>query len=56
MEEEEIIVVPGIAGRPPKEIKKSILAQIIQARMEEILEIVAYEIKRRTSPPAGRAE
>ncbi len=46
VEEEEIIVVPGIAGRPPKEIKKSILAQIIQARMEEILEIVAYEIKR----------
>ena len=43
---EEIIVVPGIAGRPPKEIKKSILAQIIQARMEEILEIVSYEIKR----------
>jgi len=46
VEEEEIIPVPGIAGRPPKEIKKSILAQIIQARMEEILEIVAIEIKR----------
>ncbi|TNE74482.1 cell division protein FtsA [bacterium] len=46
IEEEEIIPVPGIAGRPPKEIKSSILAQIIQARMEEILEIVAIEIKR----------
>lgn len=46
IEEEEIIPVPGIAGRPPKEIKKSILASIIQARMEEILEIVAIEIKR----------
>ncbi len=46
VENEEIIVVPGISGRQPKEIKKSILAQIIQARMEEILEIVAYEIKR----------
>lgn len=46
IEEEEIITVPGIAGRPPKEIRKSLLAQIIQARIEEILEIVAIEIKR----------
>ena len=43
---EEVITVPGIAGRPPKEITKSILAKIIQARMEEILEIVAIEVKR----------
>lgn len=43
---DEIITVPGIAGRPPKEIKKSILANIIQARVEEILEIVGIEIKR----------
>lgn len=48
IEEEEIITVPGIAGRPPKEIRKSLLAQIIQARLEEILEIVAIEIKRST--------
>lgn len=46
IDEDEVITVPGIAGRPPKEIKKSILAQIIQARVEEILEIVAIEIKR----------
>ncbi len=46
IEEDDVITVPGIAGRPPKEIKKSILAQIIQARVEEILEIVAIEIKR----------
>ena len=45
IEKEEIITVPGIAGRPPKEIRKSILAQIIQARIEEILEIVANEVK-----------
>jgi len=44
--EDEIITVPGIAGRPPKEIKKSVLANIIQARMEEILEIVGIEIRR----------
>jgi cell division protein FtsA len=44
--EDSILTIPGIAGRPPKEIKKSVLAKIIQARMEEILEIVAIEIKR----------
>ena len=43
---DEVITVPGIAGRPPKEITKSILAKIIQARMEEIFEIVSIEIKR----------
>jgi cell division protein FtsA len=46
IENDETINVPGIAGRPPKEITKSILAKIIQARMEEILEIVAIETKR----------
>jgi cell division protein FtsA len=46
IQEDEIITVPGIAGRPPKEITKSILAKIIQARTEEILEIVGIEIKR----------
>lgn len=46
IEDEEPITVPGIAGRPPKEITKSILGKIIQARMEEILEIVAIETKR----------
>jgi cell division protein FtsA len=46
IEDDETITVPGIAGRPPKEITKSILAKIIQARMEEIMEIVAIEVKR----------
>ena len=46
IEDDEAITVPGIAGRPPKEITKSILGKIIQARMEEILEIVAIETKR----------
>lgn len=46
IERDEIITVPGIAGRSPKEITTSILAKIIQARMEEILEIVGIEIKR----------
>ena len=46
IEDDGSITIPGIAGRPPKEITKSILAKIIQARMEEILEIVAIEVKR----------
>ncbi len=40
------IVIPGIGGRPPLEIDKQLLAQIIQPRMEEIFEIAALEIKR----------
>lgn len=46
IEQDESITIPGIAGRPPKEITKSILAKIIQARMEEIFEIIAIEVKR----------
>ena len=46
IKQDEVITVPGIAGRPPKEITKSILAKIIQARMEEIMEIVKIEVKR----------
>lgn len=39
------ISIPGLKGRPPKEISMKTLAQIIQARMEEIIEFVNYEIK-----------
>lgn len=41
----ELISIPGIKGREPKEIRMDNLARIIQARMEEILEHVFYEIK-----------
>ncbi len=40
------IVLPGIGGRPPIEIDKRMLCQVIQPRMEEILEIASMEIKR----------
>lgn len=43
--ENEIICVPGLRGREPKEISVKNLAYVIQARMEEILEHVYYEIK-----------
>lgn len=41
----EVICVPGIRGRDAKEISVKNLAYIIQARMEEIIEHVYYEIK-----------
>ncbi|WP_022835663.1 cell division protein FtsA [Salisaeta longa] len=42
----EQIEIPGIGGRPEKTIGRDTLAQVIQPRMEEILEIAAIEIKR----------
>ena len=43
--ENEIVSIPGLRGRPAKEISMKNLASIIQARMEEIIEHVYYEIK-----------
>ncbi|MEM6342740.1 MAG: cell division protein FtsA [Bacteroidota bacterium] len=43
--EDVVISIPGPRDRPAKEIHKSMLAQIIQSRMEEIMEFVAAEIK-----------
>lgn len=42
---EEVVAIPGLRGRPPKEITLKNLASIIQARMEEIIEYVYQEIK-----------
>jgi cell division protein FtsA len=43
--EEEIISIQGLRGREPKEVSVKNLALVIQARMEEILEQVKYEIQ-----------
>lgn len=43
--EEEIVAIPGLRGRAPKEISLKNLASIIQARMEEIVEHIYYEIR-----------
>jgi cell division protein FtsA len=43
--ENEIVVIPGLKGRQNKEISVRNLSSIINARMEEILEHVYYEIK-----------
>lgn len=41
----EIVSIPGLRGHSPREISVKNLAHIIQARMEEIIELVYYEIK-----------
>ncbi|MBO3700163.1 cell division protein FtsA [Roseivirga sp. E12] len=40
----EIVSIPGLRNRPPKEISIRNLAHIIEARMEEIIELVHAEI------------
>jgi cell division protein FtsA len=44
-QDNEIVSIPGLRGREPKEISLKNLAHIIQARMEEIIEHVYYEIR-----------
>jgi len=43
--ENEVVCIPGLRGREPKEISLRTLAEVIQSRMEEILEHVYFEIK-----------
>jgi cell division protein FtsA len=44
-QENEIVSIPGLRGREPKEISLKNLSHIIQARTEEIIEHIYYEIK-----------
>lgn len=44
--DDEVVSIPGIRGREPKEISFKNLANIIQARLEEIFELVNYEIQK----------
>lgn len=39
------ITIPGLRGMPPKEISVKNLANIIQARMSEIMDFVSYHLK-----------
>jgi cell division protein FtsA len=43
---EEMLLVPGVAGRETREISRNVLASIIEPRMEEIFSLVAREMKR----------
>jgi len=44
--ENRVITIPGLKGHEPKEISEKNLALIIQARVEEILDYVVWEIRR----------
>lgn len=44
-QENKVVSIPGINGRPPKEISFKNLAHIIQSRMEEIIAQVYFEIE-----------
>lgn len=46
---DEVVSIPGIKGHAPKEISFKNLAGIIQARLEEIFELVNYEIQKAKS-------
>jgi cell division protein FtsA len=41
----QVVVVPGLPGRKPKEISLFSIAQVIQARMMDIIEKVDYEVE-----------
>jgi cell division protein FtsA len=43
--DDKVVTIPGISGRDAREISFKNLAYIIQARMEEILDAVNYEIE-----------
>ena len=47
--DDEVVSIPGIRGRESKEISFKNLAHIIQARLEEIFELVNYEIQKAKS-------
>ncbi len=46
VDSDEMINVPGVAGREAKEISRSVLAAIIEPRAEEILSLVLREMKK----------
>jgi len=41
----QVVTIPGLKGRKPKEVSVKTLSSIIQSRMEEIIEEVLHEIK-----------
>jgi len=43
--EDETVSVPGVGGRKPREIERTLLCQIIEARVEEILRLVTDELR-----------
>ncbi|RMH74192.1 MAG: cell division protein FtsA [Gemmatimonadetes bacterium] len=46
VDESEMIMVPGVGGREPREVPRLYLADIIEARMEEIFHLTLREIRK----------
>jgi cell division protein FtsA len=47
IQENEIVQVPGVGGRPPRTIRRQQIAEIIQPRMAEMLGLVREQIQRK---------
>ncbi|MGI8783315.1 MAG: cell division protein FtsA [Acidobacteriota bacterium] len=45
---EEMVEVPGVGGRDPRTVQRELLCEIIQARAEEMLNLIAHSIRRCT--------
>jgi len=50
VEKEEVIEVPGIAGRPPRRVPRRELVTIIEPRMEEIFTMVRDPLRKMENP------
>lgn len=46
VKDDETIEVPSVGGRPPRRLSRSLIAEIIEPRVEEIFNLVAREIRR----------
>lgn len=46
VDQNKFVAIPGIQGREPREISEHNLAHIIQCRLEEIFDLILWEIKR----------
>lgn len=49
IQSDEDVILPGVGGRAPELLARSSLAQIIQARMEQIFSLVREEVIKKTS-------
>ncbi len=47
VDEDEVVTVPGVGGRPPAQYPRRDVAKIVQARMTEILNLVKEEIDKK---------
>ena len=55
-QDDEVIAVPGVGGRPPRDLSRRSLAEIIEPRYVELFELVKAEVERNgfeSKIPAG---